>query len=72
MFTVKAGYSNEVEFRSGIEKVRDFFSDVKNFAELMPGITQIHTDASGIAHWRIQAEIPVVGQMPMVDYAEAI
>jgi hypothetical protein len=29
----------------------------------MPGITQIHTDSKGIAHWRIQAEIPYVGQM---------
>lgn len=63
MFTVKAGYSNDIELRSGIEKVREFFGDVSNFAELMPGIQQIHTDANGVAHWRIQAEIPFVGQM---------
>lgn len=63
MFTVKAGYSNDIEVMSSIDKVRDFFSDVTNFAELMPGITQIHTDAKGVAHWRIQAEIPFVGQM---------
>jgi len=29
----------------------------------MPGITAIHTDAKGIAHWKIQAEIPLVGPM---------
>ncbi len=63
MFTVKAGYANDIEVRSSIDKVREFFADVSNFAELMPGITQIHTDAKGIAHWRIQAEIPFVGQM---------
>ncbi len=63
MFTVKAGYSNDIELRSGIEGVREFFGDVSNFAELMPGIQQIHTDANGVAHWRIQAEIPFVGQM---------
>lgn len=63
MFTVKAGYSDVIELRSSIDNVRAFFSDVSNFAELMPGITQIHTDAKGVAHWRIQAEIPFVGQM---------
>src|SRR5687767_3265265 len=63
MFTIKAGYSNDIEVRSNIDKVREFFADVSNFAELMPGIQQIHTDAKGIAHWKIQAEIPFVGPM---------
>ncbi|MFN0279233.1 MAG: hypothetical protein ACKVRN_11600 [Pyrinomonadaceae bacterium] len=63
MFTVKAGYAGDIELRSSIDTVREFFADVKNFSELMPGITQIHTDAKGIAHWRIQAEIPLIGQM---------
>ena len=63
MFTIKAGYTDDIELHSSIDKVREFFSDITNFAELMPGIQQIHTDASGIAHWRIQAEIPFVGQM---------
>jgi carbon monoxide dehydrogenase subunit G len=63
MFTVKAGYSDDVEVQTNIEKVREFFSDIRNFAELMPGISSIHTDAKGVAHWKIQAEIPLVGQM---------
>lgn len=63
MFTVKAGYTNQIEMRSGIDQVREFFADVTNFAELMPGISQIHLDASGVAHWKIQAEIPLVGKM---------
>ena len=63
MFTVKAGYSDNVEVKTNVEKVREFFSDIKNFADLMPGIASIHTDSKGVAHWKIQAEIPVVGQM---------
>jgi carbon monoxide dehydrogenase subunit G len=63
MFTVKAGYTNDIEVRSSVDRVREFFADVTNFAELMPGIMQIHTDAKGIAHWKIQAEIPFVGSM---------
>lgn len=74
MFTIKAGYSNDIEVRSSIDKVRDFFADISNFAELMPGIQQIHTDAKGVAHWKIQAEIPFVGpilQKFAVELAES-
>lgn len=63
MFTVKAGYSDYIELHTNIEKVREFFSDVNNFAALMPGIASIHTDSKGVAHWKIEADIPVVGQM---------
>lgn len=63
MFTIKAGYSDNVEVQTSVERVREFFSDISNFAELMPGTTGIHTDAKGVAHWKIQAEIPLVGQM---------
>ena len=63
MFTIKAGYSNDIEVKTSTEKVRQFFRDVTNFADLMPGIQQIHTDAKGVAHWKIQAEIPFVGSM---------
>lgn len=63
MFTIKAGYSNDIEIRSSAEKVREFFLDITNFADLMPGVMHVHTDAKGIAHWKIQTEIPVVGQI---------
>lgn len=63
MFTIKAGYADDIEVKTSADKVREFFLDVTNFAELMPGVEQIHTDAKGVAHWRIQAEIPFVGQM---------
>lgn len=63
MFTVRAGYSDAIEVRSGADQVREFFADLKNFADLMPGIASIHTDAKGIAHWKIEADIPLVGTM---------
>ncbi|MGQ0542874.1 MAG: hypothetical protein ACT4O9_13630 [Blastocatellia bacterium] len=63
MFTVKAGYSGDIELKSDIDRVREFFADIRNFADLMPGIASIHTDAKGVAHWKIEAEIPVVGAM---------
>ena len=63
MFTVKAVYSDKIEVKTSLERVREFFLDIRNFADLMPGIASIHTDAKGVAHWKIQAEIPLVGQM---------
>lgn len=63
MFTIKAAFNDQFEVRSGIDVVREFFSDITNFADMMPGVAQIHTDAKGVAHWKIQAEIPVVGKM---------
>ncbi|MBA2334734.1 MAG: SRPBCC family protein [Pyrinomonadaceae bacterium] len=63
MFTVKGGYSDDIEVQTNIEKVREFFADIRNFADLMPGIASIHTDVKGVAHWKIEAEIPLVGSM---------
>ena len=63
MFTVKAGYSDNIEVRSSAERVREFFVDLSNFADLMPGILSIHTDSKGVAHWKVEAEIPYVGPM---------
>jgi carbon monoxide dehydrogenase subunit G len=61
MFTIRANYSDTVEIRSELEAVRAFFTDIKNFVELMPGIESIHTDAKGITHWRIRADVPLIG-----------
>jgi carbon monoxide dehydrogenase subunit G len=63
MFTIRAGFTDKVEIKTSIDKVREFFLDIKNFADLMPGVASIHTDAKGIAHWKIQAEVPLVGPM---------
>jgi carbon monoxide dehydrogenase subunit G len=63
MFTVRAGYSDKVEIKTSLERATEFFTDIKNFVELMPGIESIHTDGKGITHWKIRAEIPIVGAM---------
>ncbi|MGI8642417.1 MAG: hypothetical protein ACR2MG_21010 [Pyrinomonadaceae bacterium] len=63
MFTIRAKYSDKIEIKTNLEKVRTFFADIKNFVEMMPNVESIHTDAKGIAHWTIRAEIPIVGSM---------
>ncbi len=61
MFTIRANYSDTVELRTSLEVAREFFCDIRNFVELMPGIESIHTDAKGITHWKIRADVPLVG-----------
>src|SRR4051812_36790497 len=61
MFQVRAAFSEQVEWRTSVEAAREFFNDLKNFAELMPGVERITADAQGIARWLIRAEVPVVG-----------
>lgn len=61
MFTIRANYSDAVEVAADIESVRAFFANIRNFIELMPGIESIHTDANGIRHWKIRAEVPLAG-----------
>ena len=63
MFTVKAGYSDDIVVHSSADQVREFFADLSNFVDHIPAITAIHTDAKGVAHWKIEADIPVVGTM---------
>lgn len=62
MFTIRANYSDTVELRTSIDAARDFFADIRNFVELMPGIESIHTDGKGITHWKIFAEVPLIGR----------
>lgn len=61
MFRLRAGFSEQVEWRTSAAAAREFFNDLKNFVELMPGVERITADAEGIARWLIRAEVPVVG-----------
>lgn len=61
MFTIQAKHSETVEINAPAETVHGFFSDIANFIDLMPYVQSIHKDARGIIHWKISADIPLVG-----------
>ncbi len=63
MFTIRAKYTDTVEVETSLDAVRAFFADIRNFVELMPEVESIHTDAKGVTHWKIRAEIPFAGVM---------
>jgi carbon monoxide dehydrogenase subunit G len=63
MFAIRATFDGQVEWRTSAERAREFFNDLKNYAELMPGVERITADALGVARWLIRAEVPVVGSI---------
>lgn len=63
MFRIKASYSERFEVRVSAEKVREFFSDTRNFVENMPNVESIRMQHDGTALWTIKAQIPVLGTM---------
>jgi carbon monoxide dehydrogenase subunit G len=63
VFRIKAEYSEQVELKTSIERARKFFSELRNFAELMPGVESIRKEASGIIRWTVRADVPLLGAM---------
>jgi hypothetical protein len=63
MFRIKASYADQMELRTTIERAREFFGELRNFADLMPGIEGIRKEAGGIMRWIVRAEVPVIGSV---------
>ena len=61
MFRIKASYTEQMELKTSIERAREFFGELRNFVDLMPGIEGIRKEAGGIMRWRVRAEVPVIG-----------
>ncbi|MGH9902685.1 MAG: hypothetical protein ACRD68_12830 [Pyrinomonadaceae bacterium] len=63
MFQIRAAFDEQMEFRAGLERAREFFGDLRNFVEMMPGVEKITSEAGGVMRWLIKADVPVVGAM---------
>jgi carbon monoxide dehydrogenase subunit G len=63
VFQIKAGFDEQLEVKTTLERAREFFADLRNFAELMPGVEGIKQEAGGVARWLIRADVPVIGSV---------
>jgi carbon monoxide dehydrogenase subunit G len=63
MFRIKASYTGQLELKTTLERAREFFGELTNFADLMPGIEGIRKESSGIVRWLVRAEVPVIGSV---------
>lgn len=58
MFRVKSSFKTEIEIKAPLERVRDFFADLNNLADMLWGIEGIHREP-GLARWTIATDTPV-------------
>lgn len=63
MFRIKAEYTEQLELRTTVERARQFFTEWKNFVDLMPGIESIRNEAGGLLRWTVRADVPMLGSM---------
>ena len=63
MFRIKASYKDQLELKTTLERAREFFGELRNFVDLMPGIEAIRKDASGIMRWMVRTDVPVIGSV---------
>lgn len=61
MFQIKAAFDQQLEIKTTMERAREFFGDLRNFVEMMPGVERITTEANGVRRWLIRADVPVIG-----------
>src|SRR5437660_12932553 len=59
MFRVKSSFKTELEIKAPSAKIKDFFSDLTNFTELLAGVESIRREPGGIVRWTIATETPV-------------
>ena len=62
MFRVRAEFREDALIEAGVERVRAFFSDLRNFARLMPGVESIREEG-GVAFWTVAADVALIGRM---------
>lgn len=63
MFRIKASCTEQLELSTTLTRAREFFGELKNFVDLMPGIEGIRKEAGGIMRWIVSAEVPVIGSV---------
>lgn len=63
MFRIRAEYSEQLEVKTSIERAREFFGELRNIVDLMPGIEGIMNEAGGIKRLLVRADVPMLGSM---------
>ena len=70
MFQIRADFDEQLEIKTNLERAHEFFNDVRNFVELMPGVERITAEANGVMRWLIRADVPLIGAIRQVFTVE--
>jgi len=59
MFRVKSSFKHKIEINAPVITVKSFFSNFKNFTDMLAGVESIRREPGGVARWTIATETPV-------------
>ena len=59
MFRVKSSFKTELEIKAPVVRVKEFFSELVNFTEMLAGVENIRREAGGVTRWTIATDTPV-------------
>jgi carbon monoxide dehydrogenase subunit G len=59
MFRVRSSFKGKIKVKAPLQAVRNFFSNLTNFTDMLGGVENIRHETGGIARWTIATETPV-------------
>lgn len=63
MFRARAEFREDLEVGASVPVVREFFSDLRNFVRLMPGVESIKEEREGVMRWTVCVDVALVGKV---------
>jgi carbon monoxide dehydrogenase subunit G len=59
MFRIKSSFKEKIEIKAPLPVVRNFFSQLTNFTDMLPGVESIRRETAGVMRWTIATDTPV-------------
>jgi carbon monoxide dehydrogenase subunit G len=59
MFRVKSRFKKQIEINAPMLSVKQFFSRLTNFTDMLAGVESIRREPGGVFRWTIETETPV-------------
>ena len=59
MFRIKSSFKDKIEIKAPLPVVRNFFSKLTNFTDMLPGVESIRRETAGVMRWTITTDTPV-------------
>jgi carbon monoxide dehydrogenase subunit G len=59
MFRIKSSFKERIEIKAPLPVVRNFFSQLTNFTDMLPGVESIRRETAGVMRWTIATDTPV-------------
>jgi len=59
MFRIKSSFKEKIEIKAPLSVVRNFFSQLTNFTDMLPGVESIRRETAGVMRWTIATDTPV-------------